>query len=197
MGSSNPGRVKLSHGGVARNISEALAKGGVSVALVSYLDILILLAYHFIILIHLSYYLYPLCLLSLSTLFVTSIFILCYFIVCYAMLCIAFFFLILYYVMLWYFVSLYIMLWQCDVLHLHICRSSYSKWWKRSCLMFLLFNRIGNSSLDIKLDDQFFPQNSIIKWYASIVPSYSDKCKMRYLFNILFESMSLTGLCCW
>lgn len=92
MGSSNPGRVKLSHGGVARNICEALAKGGVSVALVSYLDILILLSYHFIILIHLSYYLYPLCLLSLSTLFVTSIFILCYFIVCYAMLCIAFFF---------------------------------------------------------------------------------------------------------
>ena len=44
MGSSNPGRVKLSHGGVARNICEALAKGGVSVALVSYLDILFLLS---------------------------------------------------------------------------------------------------------------------------------------------------------
>ena len=34
MGSSNPGTVTMSHGGVARNVSEALAKGGVSVALV-------------------------------------------------------------------------------------------------------------------------------------------------------------------
>ena len=152
--------------------------------------------------IYYSYYLNPLILSSLSTLFIIFIYFVCYvnfyFMLFYCMLCcVLLFFLILYYVMLWYFVSLYIMLWQCDVLHLHICRSSYSKWWKRSCLMFLLFNRSGYSSLDIKLDDQFFPQNSIIKWYASIVPSYSDKCKMRYLFNILFESMSLTGLCCW
>ena len=34
MGSSNPGTVKMSHGGVARNVSEALAKNGVAVELV-------------------------------------------------------------------------------------------------------------------------------------------------------------------